>query len=1539
MADEIERLNLAITSNVDSANRSIDRVIANLNKLSGALALYSNKKTDGDISTLSTTFSNLSGAINTLDSNKILDTSKAISSMAKSMLKLDSAVKSTSFSKLNEQISKFESKVKTGLSGVISDFNIENKNAVKEVTEAYLKLSNTLKNYDFSVPADKNVLATGLENDVKNLAKVLIRNTTYIDDYKASYSDLLSYIRATKSKIYIPEASSVVDYGKKRNTLGPMFTSEERYKGNTDIVNYVREMQGLGLVPNIDTTMSAADVFDALVKEVINARTEVDKLNESFRQNKEVRAEVSKYASQAANSLSFAAQEYQANMQTNEQSGQLLESMKGLSRLSDIKIDGTNVENLNQLVNNLTKLGGKTATKSIKNIPQLATALSKLITELNRLPAVDRNIIDLTNSMATLSAQGGKVATATRSMNKSLKNVGTVTPTIKNTKNQFKGLASYIGKFYATYFLVIRGINKLWGSIKSAMDYVEIYNYFNSAFGQVADRAVSNWQDAGYESAQAYYDSFSERASKLTAQMTGYQVGKDGVLTATGQESLGLNVTQLMNYQSVFAQMSSSMGTTSENALRLSRLMTELGADLASVKNMEFQEVWGNMASGIVGMSRAVDKYGINIRNAALQEKLANLGIDANITKLSQDEKALLRMIVMLESTQYAWGDLANTVTQPANQLRLLQASFANLTRTIGNLFLPIVAKILPYLNALTIAVTRVIQSIVDLLGFTGFDWGSGGSSLVDVSDYMDDIYDTTEDATEAAQEYQNTVMGFDEINKLSSAGSGATGGVGGLSAGDLERLQAAFDNIADEYQAKWDAAFEGMENRAQKMADRIEKILQPVKDLAVHLYEGDFYAAGKDVTHIITGIYDTFSDAIERVNWKSIGNKIGDFLRGLDWLDILKSALKLKFDIWEAIIETWSGSFQAAPLETSLLTLFMLLNYTPIGSYIAKKILKSMGVELASGSLLADLGSFVKSFFVKAFADAGVSGLGGFLTADIGSLLASGSLATIGLTIGSTIVGGIVAAIAGWNIGQALYTWATGEETMAFIDQMKYIFSSPIESLNHLPEAFGEALGLISNKLIGEGSWLHKTFMNVLGLDEDEEGNKKLVITIEMVTKEAKTALEELEGAISETKKKVASASSSSRDDIKAAEEALNGAIKKQKELNREFGTVAANYTNAKRTLDKYIKSMTGLTTEQFKQKYSANSLSDIYTVLSNLTSVEASEQAKLAEELGYTDAELQALDNTYNNYQQRVNEANNQVTEQANNLKNLVIEFNRTGQGAYQFSSDAILAMTNVNETFKGAFNDMVRASGDGSNAISNNYRNSMNNLRADTVSSFTELRNNIINYSTSAGQEGGNNLYTRFRTQVSNLPIAAQNAFAGIVGRVNAGQIGYSEGEALANQLINGFNANAGRIQNTMRSVINKGLYGDAKISITPENVSTNIFSKGYGLSLGSIKITPKANGGYVDPGELFVAREAGPEMVGTIGSRTAVANNDQITSAIASAVGPAVYSAVVSAMGNSSSNVVVNLVGDAEGLFNAVVEQDNNYQRRTGSSAFA
>lgn len=65
-----------------------------------------------------------------------------------------------------------------------------------------------------------------------------------------------------------------------------------------------------------------------------------------------------------------------------------------------------------------------------------------------------------------------------------------------------------------------------------------------------------------------------------------------------------------------------------------------------------------------------------------------------------------------------------------------------------------------------------------------------------------------------------------------------------------------------------------------------------------------------------------------------------------------------------------------------------------------------------------------------------------------------------------------------------------------------------------------------------------------------------------------------------------------------------------------------------------------------------------------------------------------------------------------------------------------------------------------------------------------------------------------------------------------------------------------------------------------------------SLSYAVSVSTGKngqtLTVKANGGYVDSGQMFIAREAGPELVGSIGNRTAVANNDQIVEGITGGV---------------------------------------------------
>lgn len=96
-----------------------------------------------------------------------------------------------------------------------------------------------------------------------------------------------------------------------------------------------------------------------------------------------------------------------------------------------------------------------------------------------------------------------------------------------------------------------------------------------------------------------------------------------------------------------------------------------------------------------------------------------------------------------------------------------------------------------------------------------------------------------------------------------------------------------------------------------------------------------------------------------------------------------------------------------------------------------------------------------------------------------------------------------------------------------------------------------------------------------------------------------------------------------------------------------------------------------------------------------------------------------------------------------------------------------------------------------------------------------------------------------------------------------------------------------------------------------------------------------ITAYAGGGLPNQGQMFVAREAGPELVGNINGHTAVMNNDQIVSSVAAGV----YNAVLSAMqAKGNGNVTVVLEGDARGLFKAVKAEARNYTNATGRAAF-
>lgn len=97
-------------------------------------------------------------------------------------------------------------------------------------------------------------------------------------------------------------------------------------------------------------------------------------------------------------------------------------------------------------------------------------------------------------------------------------------------------------------------------------------------------------------------------------------------------------------------------------------------------------------------------------------------------------------------------------------------------------------------------------------------------------------------------------------------------------------------------------------------------------------------------------------------------------------------------------------------------------------------------------------------------------------------------------------------------------------------------------------------------------------------------------------------------------------------------------------------------------------------------------------------------------------------------------------------------------------------------------------------------------------------------------------------------------------------------------------------------------------ETKIDNLETRIAKLIADQTAGVITGTLnlfKLPFKAEGGLISEGQMFVAREAGPELVGTVGGHSAVMNNDQIVQSVSAGV----YQAVVSAMGGQSDRPIV------------------------------
>lgn len=488
-----------------------------------------------------------------------------------------------------------------------------------------------------------------------------------------------------------------------------------------------------------------------------------------------------------------------------------------------------------------------------------AAAINDLNTRLNRTTT------SLSSISTVLQGRMSPMVNAARNLNAAFNSSNT---SIGKVKKSSESLSSSLMKLYAKYSILKRAVKAFGNSIKESADYIESFNYFNVAMGKVADEWKDSFAEYGYDNADSYAESFSGRLNELFGKMSNVTLNIDtGTLQANTSKNLGINLTQLTQYASNMAAVTNSMGMTGEATVAVSKAMSMLAVDMSSLKNTTLQEAMNSFSSGLIGQSRALYKYGIDITNATLQQYAYNLGIEKSITAMTQGEKAQLRMIAILDQSKVAWGDQAKTINTISNQFRMFKSNVSSVGTLIGQMFVPVVSKVIPYVNGLVIALQRLFTSLASAMGIkiNLDDFSQGYSTL---GEQLDDTADSYDEATASAKKYKNQLLGFDEVYKLSEP----TEDTSNAGAGDMIDLTNEISKALADYEAKWNEAYDNMSNKANEIADRITNAFK----------SGDYKGIG---TYISTNI----SDALASINWDSVyqgarnfGTGLAQFLNGL---------------------------------------------------------------------------------------------------------------------------------------------------------------------------------------------------------------------------------------------------------------------------------------------------------------------------------------------------------------------------------------------------------------------------------------------------------------------------------------------------------------------------------------------------------------------------------------------------------------------------------------------------------------------------------
>lgn len=526
-----------------------------------------------------------------------------------------------------------------------------------------------------------------------------------------------------------------------------------------------------------------------------------------------------------------------SNLRTKGSVGKVCTSLDKLSSsISALKQASAGISGLDKVTNFLNGISSVNTTAGVKGVNSVVNAIKKIPNAVSALNGVDfysmsGSITQLTNALAPLSILD---ISGLKSLGSAFKAIGTVPDLTDKLKAadldsfadscqkisdaltplayQLDKVGNAFAKLPPQLSKVVTQANRVTAANeRQKKSYMSLSNQLNgfmrSAAKLVSLKAIATYLGNAAEKFNSYY----EAANLFGVSMKGL-TGEASTFINKMDTLLGIDPTEAMNNMATIQGLTTSFGMASEKAYVLSKNLTQLGYDLASLKNIPVAESFTKIQAAISGELEPIRRLGVDLSQARLQQELLNLGYSQSVSTLSQADKAVLRYIAIMKQTTDAQGDFARTLSSPANMIRILQAQLNSLARAVGSLLYPALKSILPPLIAAVELVKELVTGIASLMGVkVEFpDFSSASDAVGGVTDAMDN---TTKATGKAAKAFKNYIMGFDELNVIqkdngSSGGSGSGAGaagnlLGGVDLSGYDMFKNYVGSSVDEIKAK----------------------------------------------------------------------------------------------------------------------------------------------------------------------------------------------------------------------------------------------------------------------------------------------------------------------------------------------------------------------------------------------------------------------------------------------------------------------------------------------------------------------------------------------------------------------------------------------------------------------------------------------------------------------------------------------------------------------------------------------------------------